>query len=231
MRNAETALGIIQQRGKQGQPLERVYRLLFNRNLYLLAYGKLYRNKGAMTPGATGETVDGMTMSKIDATEIDRGWSGTTWFIEGDIAECFDRLDHKVLLDVLGEHIHDNRSLRLLAGLLEAGYLEGATQRHAERHAARRRREPHSRTSIWTDWTSTSGRCSNRHTPAKPSDERTGRTGGSGSRPRTRGARPGARAQAPTWASLDSCRAAGRVRRRCPRAADARSLPERKHHM
>jgi retron-type reverse transcriptase len=31
----------------------------------LLAYGKLYRNAGAMTPGATGETVDGMHLGKI----------------------------------------------------------------------------------------------------------------------------------------------------------------------
>jgi retron-type reverse transcriptase len=33
--------------------------------LYLLAYGKIYRNKGAMTPGSTPETVDGMTLEKI----------------------------------------------------------------------------------------------------------------------------------------------------------------------
>ena len=41
MRSAETSLGIIQERGKQGLPLERVYRLLFNRDLYLMAYGKI----------------------------------------------------------------------------------------------------------------------------------------------------------------------------------------------
>jgi hypothetical protein len=34
MRSATTILGIIQERGKQGLPLERVYRLLFNRDLY-----------------------------------------------------------------------------------------------------------------------------------------------------------------------------------------------------
>ena len=38
MRNAKTVLGIIQQRGKQGKPLERIYRHLFNRDFYLLAY-------------------------------------------------------------------------------------------------------------------------------------------------------------------------------------------------
>lgn len=67
MRNAETVLGLIRDRGGRGLPLERVYRLLSNRNLYLLAYGKLARNRGAMTPGATPETVDGMALAKIDA--------------------------------------------------------------------------------------------------------------------------------------------------------------------
>jgi retron-type reverse transcriptase len=43
------------------------YRLLYQRDLYLRAYGKLYRNQGAMTPGSTSETVDGMSLEKIDA--------------------------------------------------------------------------------------------------------------------------------------------------------------------
>ena len=38
---------------------------LFNPQLYLLAYGRIYSNHGAMTPGATEETVDGMSMGKI----------------------------------------------------------------------------------------------------------------------------------------------------------------------
>lgn len=66
MRAATTILGIIQERGKQGLPLERVYRLLFNRDLYLMAYGKIYRNTGATTPGSTPETVDEMSLRKID---------------------------------------------------------------------------------------------------------------------------------------------------------------------
>src|SRR3954453_23596040 len=40
--------------------------------------------------------------------EVSESWRGTTWFIEGDISQCFDRLDHAVLID----------------GLLQAGYLE-----------------------------------------------------------------------------------------------------------
>ena len=66
MRTAETVLNIIRERGQQGRPLERLYRHLYNRDLYLRAYGKIYRNKGAMTPGTTSETVDGMSLKKID---------------------------------------------------------------------------------------------------------------------------------------------------------------------
>ncbi|WP_201372840.1 reverse transcriptase/maturase family protein [Ktedonobacter robiniae] len=66
MRSATTILGIIHERGKQRLPLERVSRLLFNRDLYLMAYGKIYRNNGATTPGSTPETVDEMSLQKID---------------------------------------------------------------------------------------------------------------------------------------------------------------------
>ena len=67
MRNAETVLGIMHERGQRGLPLEDVYRQLFNPDLFLKAYGKIYRNTGAMTPGTTDETVDGMSRAKIDA--------------------------------------------------------------------------------------------------------------------------------------------------------------------
>lgn len=67
MRSATTVLGIIRERGKRGLPLENVYRQLYNPDLYLCAYGRLYANTGAMTPEATGETADGMTLAKITA--------------------------------------------------------------------------------------------------------------------------------------------------------------------
>lgn len=198
MRNAETVLGAIHERGKKGLPLEDLYRQLYNPNLYLLAYGRIYRNDGAMTPGATEETADGMSLVKIgtiiDALrhetyrwtpvrrlyiekknsrkkrplgiptwsdkllqevirlileayyepqfrptshgfrpqrgchtalqEIYHKWVGTKWFIEGDIAQCFDALDHQVLLSILREKIHDNRFVRLIDNLLRTGYLE-----------------------------------------------------------------------------------------------------------
>src|SRR4051812_20878483 len=66
MRNAETLLAAIEDRGKRGLPLGDVYRQLFNKDLYLRGYGNLYRNQGAMTKGSTEETVDGMSMRKIE---------------------------------------------------------------------------------------------------------------------------------------------------------------------
>lgn len=66
MQNAETILGIMRNRGTRGLPLQRVYPLLFNPDLYLRAYARLYPNKGALTPGTTPETVDGMSRGKID---------------------------------------------------------------------------------------------------------------------------------------------------------------------
>jgi group II intron reverse transcriptase/maturase len=197
MRTAETVLSIIRERGQRGLPLERLYRQLYNPSLYLCAYGKLYANKGAMTPGVTPETVDGMSLAKIGniikalrregyrwtpvrrtyipksngkrrglgmptwsdkllqeairqlleayyepqfsthshgfrpgrgchtaLQEITRHWRGVKWFIEGDIRACFDRIEHTVLLNILRENIHDNRFIRLIDNLLQAGYLE-----------------------------------------------------------------------------------------------------------
>ena len=66
MRTAETVLNVIRERGERGLPLEDIYRLLYNRELYLRAYGRLYSNQGAMTKGTTAETVDGMSLAKID---------------------------------------------------------------------------------------------------------------------------------------------------------------------
>jgi group II intron reverse transcriptase/maturase len=55
---------------------------------------------------------------------IKRVWHGTKWFIEGDIKGCFNNIDHKILLDILREGFTDNRFLRLIQNILQAGYLE-----------------------------------------------------------------------------------------------------------
>src|SRR6266705_5735673 len=67
MRDAATVLEVVRDRGRRGLPLERLYRLLFNPQLYLLAYGRIDANHGAMTAGASQETADGMSMEKIGA--------------------------------------------------------------------------------------------------------------------------------------------------------------------
>src|SRR5260370_24511703 len=46
--------------------------------------------------------------------KIDDTLTGTTWFIEGDISDCFGSLDHEILLGILAEEIHDQRFPRPL---------------------------------------------------------------------------------------------------------------------
>jgi group II intron reverse transcriptase/maturase len=197
MQSAETVLGVLCERGKRKLSCDELYRQMFNPQLYLMAYGRIYPNKGAMTAGVSGETADGMSLAKIERiisalrqerfrfdpvkrTHIPKkngktrplglpswtdklvgevmrllleayyepqfsdhshgfrprrgchtalrhvalAWTGTTWFVEGDIARCFDSLDHDVMLGILGEKIRDNRFLRLVRNMLEAGYME-----------------------------------------------------------------------------------------------------------
>jgi group II intron reverse transcriptase/maturase len=57
-------------------------------------------------------------------TEVANWWTGTTWFIESDIADCFGSFDHEIMLSTLAEKIHDGRFLRMLRNMLQAGYLE-----------------------------------------------------------------------------------------------------------
>ena len=57
-------------------------------------------------------------------SEVADKWTGTTWFIEGDISDCFGSFDHQVMLSALAEKIRDNRFLRLIKQMLQAGYLE-----------------------------------------------------------------------------------------------------------
>ena len=66
MQITETLLGLLRERGKRGLPLKRVYRQLYNINLYLTAYRRrCSRNARAMTPGVTEETVDAMSVEEV----------------------------------------------------------------------------------------------------------------------------------------------------------------------
>ena len=197
MQDAGTVLAVLRERGRKGLPCEGLYRQMFNKSLYLLAYGNIYSNQGAMTPGACDETADGMSEEKIDQIiaamrgeryrfapvrrvhipkkngklrplglpswsdklagevvrllleayyeptfsghshgfrkgrgchtalrEVQETWTGTVWFIEGDISDCFGSIDHEILITILAEKIHDNRFLRLIRNMLTAGYME-----------------------------------------------------------------------------------------------------------
>ena len=66
MQDAKTVLEVLRERGRKGLPLTQLYRQMFNKDLYLLAYGNIYSNQGAMTPGACGETADGMSEGMIE---------------------------------------------------------------------------------------------------------------------------------------------------------------------
>jgi group II intron reverse transcriptase/maturase len=79
MRSAETVLTIIRERGKRRLPLEDVYRMLYNSDLYLRAYARLYKNNGAMTQGATAETVDAMSLAKIERLINDVRYERHRW--------------------------------------------------------------------------------------------------------------------------------------------------------
>jgi group II intron reverse transcriptase/maturase len=67
MRSAAVVLSVLRERGRKGLPCEQLYRMMFSKDLYLLGYGNIYANTGAMTPGASSETADGMSEAKIDA--------------------------------------------------------------------------------------------------------------------------------------------------------------------
>ncbi|GHO51274.1 reverse transcriptase/maturase family protein [Ktedonospora formicarum] len=67
MQTTEAYVGLLRERGKRGLPVKRVYRQLYNTNLYLTAYGRMYRNAGAMTPGVMEETSDGTSLETFEA--------------------------------------------------------------------------------------------------------------------------------------------------------------------
>ncbi len=56
--------------------------------------------------------------------DIKHKWTGTQWFIEGDIKGCFDNLDHTVILNVLRQHVKDVEFLAFIEGMMKVGYVE-----------------------------------------------------------------------------------------------------------
>jgi len=56
--------------------------------------------------------------------EVQGKWTGVTWFIEGDISQCFDDIDHEILIRVLRRKINDEKFLSLVKKFLNSGYLD-----------------------------------------------------------------------------------------------------------
>jgi group II intron reverse transcriptase/maturase len=67
MRNPERILNSLIKHSKDSSyKFERVYRILFNEEMYLIAYQKLQSKIGNMTSGVDGKTIDGMSMPRIE---------------------------------------------------------------------------------------------------------------------------------------------------------------------
>ena len=65
MQKAEQILQAVQKMGEKRIPLTRVYRSLFSEDLFLAAYDKIARNRGALTAGTENDTADGMNLERI----------------------------------------------------------------------------------------------------------------------------------------------------------------------
>jgi len=77
--NPEKKDAIHADRGRRNLKLERVYRELYDLDRFMQAYAKLYSNNGAMTPGVTNETVDGMSVEKMKAIILSLQEGTFTW--------------------------------------------------------------------------------------------------------------------------------------------------------
>ena len=70
MRNPEKVLNSLINHSKDtNYKFERLYRILYNRDMYLLAYQNIYAHEGNMTAGTDGETIDGMSLKAYVASQ------------------------------------------------------------------------------------------------------------------------------------------------------------------
>ena len=66
MRNPEIILNTLSSHSKVSDyKYERIYRILFNEEMFMLAYERIKSKPGNMTPGTDGLTIDGMTIDRI----------------------------------------------------------------------------------------------------------------------------------------------------------------------
>src|ERR1044071_8834896 len=67
MRSPANVLNSLSEHSKASNyKFERLYRVLFNKEMYFMAYQKLYAKQGNMTQGVSGKTIDGMSISRIE---------------------------------------------------------------------------------------------------------------------------------------------------------------------
>jgi len=198
MRNPQLVLNSLSRHSRDvNYRFERLYRILFNSEMFYAAYQKIYAKQGNMTQGADGKTIDNMSIERINQlvdslknetyqpfpskrtyipkrngkmrplgipsfddklvqevirmileaiydeqfehsshgfrserschtalSDIQKSFIGVKWFVEGDIKGFFDNINHDVMINILKERISDDRFIRLLRKLLNAGYLD-----------------------------------------------------------------------------------------------------------
>ena len=56
--------------------------------------------------------------------QIQKTFTGTNWFVEGDIHACFDSFNHHTIIRLLRKRIDDEMFLQLIWKFLKAGYME-----------------------------------------------------------------------------------------------------------
>lgn len=56
--------------------------------------------------------------------QIQNTFTGTNWFVEGDIHACFDSFNHHTVISLLRKRIEDETFLQLIWKFLKAGYME-----------------------------------------------------------------------------------------------------------
>jgi group II intron reverse transcriptase/maturase len=199
MRNPIEVLKSLTEKSKnESYKFQRLYRNLYNPEFYWLAYKNIYANKGSMTAGVDGSTMDNMSDSRIEGIivtlknqnyqpkparreyiekknskkkrplgipsgndklvqevvrmllesifesnfsksshgfrprkschtalkQVQDTFTGTHWFVEGDIEACFDSFDHHFVINLLRRRIDDEKFIALMWKLLNAGYME-----------------------------------------------------------------------------------------------------------
>jgi group II intron reverse transcriptase/maturase len=55
---------------------------------------------------------------------IQHTWTGVKWLVDVDVRGFYDNIDHKILVALLEQKIDDKRFIKLIKGMLAAGYVE-----------------------------------------------------------------------------------------------------------